>query len=165
VTGYHFRAPPHYSYSLLQRLPTLKMDASPPADIAPGLEMTQFSDESNDSTFHFQILQLVDQLYIWIGCNSARMGNLYAALPTKWDKTGSVAALVGGGADSTGASMARRLSMRTGWSIILASNIPSNAPGLEAFAEQRLFQELKTMGYIKSASKATNGEAKAMEPI
>ena len=24
------------------------------------------------------------QLYIWIGCNSARMGNLYAALPSRW---------------------------------------------------------------------------------
>jgi hypothetical protein len=24
------------------------------------------------------------QLYVWIGCNSARMGNLYAALPTRW---------------------------------------------------------------------------------
>ncbi len=26
----------------------------------------------------------VEQLYVWIGCNSARMGNLYAALPTRW---------------------------------------------------------------------------------
>lgn len=154
------------------------MDAASPApDVAPGLEMTQFSDESNDSTFHFQILQLIDQLYVWIGCNTARMGNLYAALPTRWDKSASVAALVGGGADSTGASMARRLSMRTGWSIILASNIPSNAPLLEvlplqvfhffpsrcsicdmeirfgqAFAERRLFQELRALGYIKSAA-------------
>lgn len=139
--------------------------AAPAADMEPGLEMTQFSDESDDSTFHFQILRLTDQLYVWIGCNSARMGNLYAALPTRWDKTASVAALVGGGAESTGASMARRLSMRTGWSIILASNIPSNAPVLEAFAERRLFQELRTLGYVKPASKASNGAATSLAPI
>ncbi|KAG0567223.1 hypothetical protein KC19_7G119800 [Ceratodon purpureus] len=140
-------------------------DAAPTPDMEPGLEMTQFSDESNDSTFHFQILRLVDQLYVWIGCNSARMGNLFAALPTRWDKTASVAALVGGGAESTGASMARRLSMRTGWSIILSSNLPSNAPVLEAFAEQRLFQELRTLGYVKSASKTSSGAATSLTPV
>ncbi|XP_024384832.1 uncharacterized protein [Physcomitrium patens] len=141
------------------------MAVAPAPDVEPSLEVTQFSDESNDSTFHFQILRLTNQLYVWIGCNSARMGNLYAALPTRWDKTASVAALVGGGADSTGASMARRLSMRTGWSIVLASNIPSNAPVLEAFAEQRLFQELRSMGYIKPASKPLNGPAAPLAPI
>jgi len=134
------------------------------ADGESALQMTQFSDEFQDANFHFQILQLTDQLYIWIGCNSARMGNLYAALPSRWEKTASVAALVGGGADSTGASMARRLSMKTGWSIILASNIVSNAPSLEAFAEQRLFQELRTLGYVKPAIRASNGAASVPAP-
>jgi proteasome assembly chaperone 4 len=72
------------------------------------------------------------------------------------DRTPSVAALLGGGANSTGASMARRLSMRTGWSIVLASSLPSNSPTIEAFAEQRLFQELKTLGYVKPISKSSN---------
>ena len=41
----------------------LEMDAAAPTPAQePGLEMTQFSDESNDSTFHFQILRLVDQV-------------------------------------------------------------------------------------------------------
>jgi hypothetical protein len=46
--------------------------------------------------------------------------------------------------------------MRTGWSIVLASSLPSNSPTIEAFAEQRLFQELKTLGYVKPISKSSN---------
>ncbi|CAM6034527.1 unnamed protein product [Sphagnum compactum] len=133
---------------------------APPAATAAADEkafkLTAFSDEAHDSTFHFQILHLTDQLYIWVGCNTVRMGHMYAALPTPWDRTPSVAALLGGGANSTGASMARRLSMRTGWSIVLASSLPSNSPTIEAFAEQRLFQELKTLGYVKPISKSSN---------
>lgn len=34
--------------------------------VEPGLEMTQFSDESNDSTVHFQILRLIDQVRVQI---------------------------------------------------------------------------------------------------
>ncbi|BBN01281.1 proteasome assembly chaperone 4 [Marchantia polymorpha subsp. ruderalis] len=119
-----------------------------------GLPLRMFSDEAHDATFHFQILKLTDQLYIWVGCNAARLGHLFAAFPTPFDRTPSLTALIGGGPDNTGASMARRLSMKTGWSIILAINLPSNSPTLEAYAERRLLQELKSLGYAKSSAGA-----------
>jgi hypothetical protein len=37
--------------------------------------------------------------------------------------------------------------------------------GLQAFAERRLFQELRTLGYVKPASKASNGAATSLAPI
>ncbi|KAL2642062.1 hypothetical protein R1flu_009649 [Riccia fluitans] len=117
-----------------------------------GLPLSEFSDEAHDSTFHFQILKLTDQLYIWVSCNSARLGHLFASYPLPFDKIPSLTSLLGGGPDNTGASMARRLAMKTGWSIILAANLPSNSPTLEAYAERRLFQELRTLGYVKSSA-------------
>ncbi|CAM6129780.1 unnamed protein product [Calypogeia fissa] len=119
-----------------------------------GLPLTEFSDEIDEATFHFQILKLTDQLYIWVGCNSARLGHLYASFPSRFDKMPSLTTLIGGGADSVGASMARRLSLKTGWSIILAANIPSNSPTIEAFAEKRLLQELRALGYVKAIANA-----------
>jgi hypothetical protein len=60
---------------------------APPAAAAADektFKLTAFSDEAHDSTFHFQILHLTDQLYIWVGCNTVRMGHMYAALATPW---------------------------------------------------------------------------------
>lgn len=110
-----------------------------------------FSAEVQDGILHFQILRLEQQLYIWVGCNSAKFGQLYASLPTPFDRTPSLATLIGGAADSAGASIARRLVLKTGWSIVLACNLPKNSPNLEAQAEKRLLQELKTLGYVKTA--------------
>ncbi|KAJ7564078.1 hypothetical protein O6H91_02G000300 [Diphasiastrum complanatum] len=128
-------------------LPTM-MSSLTHADSEPN--MICFSDEAHDATFHFQIICLKEQLYIWIGCNSAKLGTVFASIPTPYNTTPSLAALIGGGASSTGGSMARRLAMKTGWSILLASNLPSNALVLESFAERKLFQELKNRGFIKA---------------
>lgn len=76
-----------------------------------GLLLSNFTDEAHDTTFHFQILVLTDQvrsfpthikhstknfdlihgiphsfgqLYVWVSCNSARLGSLYAAAPTPY---------------------------------------------------------------------------------
>nr|ADE76933.1 unknown [Picea sitchensis] len=117
------------------------------------VQLTCFTEESHDVTLHFQIISLTKQIYIWIGCNSAKLGHLYAGAATRPNNTASVTSLLGGGADSTGAGIARRLVLRTGLNIILACNIPKNSPMLEALAERLLIQKLNSLGYSKDGQK------------
>ncbi|XP_057862790.1 uncharacterized protein LOC131071102 [Cryptomeria japonica] len=117
------------------------------------LQLTCFTEEAHDATLNFQIISLSKQIYIWIGCNSAKLGHLYAGAPTRPNNTVSVTSLLGGGADSTGAGIARRLVLRTGLNIILACNIPKGSPMLEAHAERILIQKLNSLGYSKEECK------------
>lgn len=121
------------------------------------VQLTCFTEESHDVTLHFQIISLTKQIYVWIGCNSAKLGHLYAGAATRPDNTASVTSLLGGGADSTGAGIARRLVLRTGLNIILACNIPKNSPLLEALAERILIQKLNSLGYSKDGQKRLSG--------
>lgn len=121
------------------------------------IQLTCFTEEAHDVTLHFQIISLTKQIYIWIGCNSAKLGHLYAGAATRPNNTASVTSLLGGGADSTGAGIARRLVLRTGLNIILACNIPKNSPMLEALAERILIQKLNSLGYSKDGQKKFSG--------
>lgn len=123
----------------------------------PNIQLTCFTEEAHDVTLHFQIISLTKQIYIWIGCNSAKLGHLYAGAATRPNNTASVTSLLGGGADSTGAGIARRLVLRTGLNIILACNIPKNSPTLEALAERILIQKLNSLGYSKDGQKKVSG--------
>ncbi|KAL2459380.1 hypothetical protein Fot_55069 [Forsythia ovata] len=114
-----------------------------------GVQITCFSEVSNEVTLHFQIIRLQKQIYAWIGCNSAKFGYLYAAAPTRPSNTVSVTSLIGGASDNTGSGVARRLVLKTGLNIILACDIPKNSPMLEADAEKRLVQKLISLGYTK----------------
>ncbi|KAK6160937.1 hypothetical protein DH2020_004318 [Rehmannia glutinosa] len=113
------------------------------------VQVTCFSQVSDDVTLHFQIIRLHKQIYAWIGCNSAKFGHLYAAAPTRPSNTVGVTSLIGGASDNTGSGIARRLVLRTGLNIILACNIPKNSPMLEANAEKKLVQKLISLGYTK----------------
>ncbi|XP_038881184.1 proteasome assembly chaperone 4 [Benincasa hispida] len=117
-----------------------------------GVQVTCFSEAINDVPIHFQIICLSKQIYVWIGCNSAKIGNLYAAAPTRPNNTVSVTSILGGSSDNTGSSMARRLVLKSGLNIILASNIPKNSPMIEVAAEKILVQKLVTLGYIRPKS-------------
>eukprot|EP00271_Cylindrocystis_brebissonii_P009235 TRINITY_DN23936_c0_g1_i1.p1 TRINITY_DN23936_c0_g1~~TRINITY_DN23936_c0_g1_i1.p1 ORF type:complete len:145 (+),score=18.95 TRINITY_DN23936_c0_g1_i1:399-833(+) len=114
-----------------------------------------FSDEAMDTKFHFQILRLPNQVYMWVACNGARMGNLCVGVPTRFDSMPSVSVLLGGGGagDVSGAGMARRLSLKLKTSVLMASGIPPNSPLLEGFAERRLLQELKALGILSPGPK------------
>ncbi|XP_050945268.1 uncharacterized protein LOC103490859 isoform X2 [Cucumis melo] len=80
-------------------------------------------------------------------------GASYCALNVKnHNNTVSVTSLLGGSSDNTGSSMARRLVLKTGLNIILASNIPKNSPMIEVAAEKVLVQKLVTLGYIRPKS-------------
>lgn len=114
------------------------------------VEITCFTEDLHDVTLHFQIIRLTKQIYAWIGCNSAKFGHLYAAAATRPNNTVGVTSLLGGSADNTGSSMARRLALKTGLSIVLACNIPKDSPMLEATAERKLIEMLRSLGYIRS---------------
>ncbi|EPS58467.1 hypothetical protein M569_16347, partial [Genlisea aurea] len=114
------------------------------------VEVTCFSEASDDhATLHFQIIRLHKQIYVWIGYNSSKLGHLYVATPTRPSNAIGVTSLIGGGAENTGSSIARRLALKTGLSIVLGCNIPKNHPMLEAKAEKMLAQKLIELRYAK----------------
>ncbi|KAG8372820.1 hypothetical protein BUALT_Bualt12G0106800 [Buddleja alternifolia] len=114
-----------------------------------GAQITCFSEVSDDVTLHFQIIRLHKQIYAWIGCNSSKIGHLYAAAATRPSNAVGVTCLIGGASDNTGSGIARRLVLKTGLNIILACNIPKNSPMLEVKAEKVLVQKLISLGYTK----------------
>lgn len=118
-----------------------------------GVQITCFSDVSDDMSLHFQIIRLPNQIYTWIGCNSAKFGHLYAAAATRPNNTVSVASILAGASDSTGSGIARRIVLKTGLNVILACNIPKDSPMLEVNAEKKLVQKLIDLGYTRSKSK------------
>ncbi|ONI27849.1 hypothetical protein PRUPE_1G108100 [Prunus persica] len=121
-------------------------------DDAGGVQITCFTEVVNDTTFHFQIMRLPKQIYAWIGCNSAKLGHLYAAAPMRPNSTVGVTSILGGASDNTGSSIARRLVLKTGLNIILACNIPKNSPMIEADAEKLLVLKLISLGYTRPKS-------------
>ncbi|KAL6582003.1 hypothetical protein OROMI_006017 [Orobanche minor] len=114
-----------------------------------GVQVTCFTATVDDVTLHFQIIRLSKQIYAWIGCNSSKFGNLYAAATTRPGNTVSVTSVLGGASDNTGSGIARRLVLKTGLNIVLACNIPKNSPMLEANAEKKLVEKLIHLGYTK----------------
>ncbi|KAH6757929.1 proteasome assembly chaperone [Perilla frutescens var. hirtella] len=115
-----------------------------------GIQLTCFSEESDgDVLLHYQIIRLQKQIYVWIGCNSASLGHLYAAVPTRPSNAIGVTSLIGGASDNTGFGIARRLVLKTGLNVVLACNLPKNNPLLEANAEKKLVQKLISLGYTK----------------
>lgn len=114
-----------------------------------GMEITCFTDVLEETSVHFQIIHLNKQIYAWIGCNSAKLGALHAAAPTRPNNTVSVTSILGGTSDNTGFGIARRLVLRTGLNIILACNLPKSNPMLEIGAEKKLVEKLISLGYTK----------------
>ncbi|XVF62364.1 hypothetical protein PTKIN_Ptkin09bG0001800 [Pterospermum kingtungense] len=119
-----------------------------------GVQVTSFTELVDDITLHFQIIRLPKQIYAWIGCNSAKLGNLYAAAPTRPHNTVSVTSILGGASDNTGTGIARRIVLKTGLNVIVACNIPKNSPMLEANAEKKLVEKLISLGYSRPKSPA-----------
>ncbi|XP_019160186.1 PREDICTED: uncharacterized protein LOC109156794 isoform X2 [Ipomoea nil] len=97
-----------------------------------GVQITCFSEVSQDDVnLHFQIIRLQKQ-----------------------SNTVAVTCLLGGSSDNTGSGIARRLVLKTGLNIVVASNIPKNSPMLEGEAEKKLMQKLISLGYTKPRSQA-----------
>ncbi|OAY65670.1 Proteasome assembly chaperone 4 [Ananas comosus] len=113
------------------------------------VQITCFTEDLHDVTLHFQIIRLTKQIFVWIGCNAAKFGRLYAAATTRPNNMVSVTSILGGTADNSGSGIARRLVLKTGLNIVLACNIPKDSPTLEATAERKLVEKLRSLGYIK----------------
>ncbi|NP_001353881.1 uncharacterized protein LOC100217088 [Zea mays] len=120
------------------------------------MQVTCFTEDLHDVVLHFQIVRFSKQIYVWVGCNTAKFGHLYAAATTRPDNRVSVTSVLGGTSDNTGSSMARRLVLKTGLNIVLACSIPKDSPILEAAAERKLVEKLKGLGYIKTAAVNAN---------
>ncbi|KAL2998034.1 hypothetical protein AAZX31_09G074700 [Glycine max] len=105
-----------------------------------------------ETKFHF----LCDQIYVWIGNNSAKLGHMYAAASTGPNSLVSVTSILGGVSDNTGSGIAHRSVLKTGLNIILACSIPKNSPMLETQAEKILIQKLISLGYTKSGLGGTS---------
>ncbi|KAF5752101.1 proteasome assembly chaperone 4 [Tripterygium wilfordii] len=118
-------------------------------DDASDVLVTSFTDVVDNFTLCFQIIRLPQQIYAWIGCNSSKFGHLYAAAPTRPSNTVSVATLIKGSCDDPVKSIARRLVLKTGLPVTVASNIPKNSPMLEINAEKKLVEKLISLGYTK----------------
>ncbi|KAK2969648.1 hypothetical protein RJ640_025825 [Escallonia rubra] len=131
-------------------LDRLRINSADENDDDGAVQITCFSDLSDDLTLHFQIIRLHKQIYAWIGCNSAKFGHLYAAAPTRPNNMVNVTSLLGGASDNTGSGIARRIVLKTGLNVVLACNIPKDSPMLEAAAEKKLVSKLIDLGYTKS---------------
>mmetsp|Transcript_2359 Transcript_2359/g.4795 ORF Transcript_2359/g.4795 Transcript_2359/m.4795 type:complete len:138 (-) Transcript_2359:220-633(-) len=110
-------------------------------EVAPRLKLREFTENAVDTIIHFQVLELVDQLYVWIGAGGARMESLHTAMNTKYDNLPVVATHFGDNT-SDGAALAQRLSMRLGKVVSVSSSLPPGTPLMQAMAEKRLIEEL-----------------------
>ncbi|KAJ3671613.1 hypothetical protein LUZ60_007692 [Juncus effusus] len=113
------------------------------------VQVSCFTEDLHDVMIRFQIIRFQKQIYVWIGCNTTKLGQLYAAASTRPNNMVSVTSILGGTCDNTGSSIARRLVLKTGLNIVLACNIPKESPMLEAEAERKLMEKLTSLGYIK----------------
>ncbi|KAJ3703957.1 hypothetical protein LUZ61_007662 [Rhynchospora tenuis] len=126
-------------------------------DVSEGeVKVSCFTEDLQDVTLHFQIVKFSKQIYAWIGCNSAKLGHLYAAATTRPNNNVSVTSLLGGTSDNTGSSIARRIVLKTGLNVVVACNIPKDSPMLEATAERKLIERLASLGYFSPKEKYRN---------
>uniref|UniRef100_A0A804NG07 Proteasome assembly chaperone 4 n=1 Tax=Zea mays TaxID=4577 RepID=A0A804NG07_MAIZE len=47
------------------------------------MQVTCFTEDLHDVVLHFQIVRFSKQIYVWVGCNTAKFGHLYAAATTR----------------------------------------------------------------------------------
>ncbi|KAK4837644.1 hypothetical protein QYF36_007228 [Acer negundo] len=62
---------------------TKQEDANSDRSSSSSVQVTCFTDLVDDITFNLQIIRLANQIYAWIGCNSSKLGGLYATAPTR----------------------------------------------------------------------------------
>lgn len=129
-----------------------------------GLVERCFSLETDSAILHFQIIDLGQQLYVWLSSGDAKLSNMSLAINSRFDQSPSVANVLPSHASSMSESLAQRLgeksnqilisvliiihaqsAMRLKRPVIASCNLPANAPILQALAEKRLIAELLLM--------------------
>lgn len=115
-----------------------------------------FTVDAPGATLHFQIVQLCEQLYVWVGAGQRGErpghGELAMAIKTRMSDMPVVTTLPlgGGGGDSLQADcvsnqMAQRLAKRTGKCVVASCNIPAELQVLQVFAEKALLAKIKEL--------------------
>mmetsp|Transcript_2662 Transcript_2662/g.4217 ORF Transcript_2662/g.4217 Transcript_2662/m.4217 type:complete len:164 (-) Transcript_2662:794-1285(-) len=139
------------------------LDAAKVVAVAPRGDVVEhaFAVEAPGATLHFQIIQMRDQLYVWVGAGGVgeppMHGELSMALKTRMSDTPAVTTLLGaggtgGGGEGVGMTdcvsnqVAQRLAKRTGKCVVASCNIPADLSMLQVFAEKTLLAKLKELG-------------------
>ena len=91
------------------------------------------------------ILAAKDSYMVWVGTAEASFGSLDVAMMTNMDSLPVSSSLLGTGPDAPGASLAKRLSMKTKSQVFLSYNLPATMEMLHIEVEKRLIQELKAV--------------------
>ncbi|XP_075265413.1 uncharacterized protein LOC142357757 [Convolutriloba macropyga] len=105
-----------------------------------------FSEEAPDTTVFFQVILLPGQCFVWIGSGRAKVTSLVAAAATPYDSVPSTTTLMTGEhASEEGSALARKLAVFLHMPVLCSSNLPQNSPLLQAFAERKLKDRLKTL--------------------
>ncbi|WIA36886.1 hypothetical protein OEZ86_008134 [Tetradesmus obliquus] len=120
-----------------------------------------FTEAAPDATLFFQVIDLGQQVYVWVSVGGAKFSNLYLAIQSRMDPVPSVATLLPDAASGGAAGMAQRLARRVGRPVVCSCNMPANAEVLQVFAERRLCQELESMGLTAGSSSKAAGAAAA----
>ncbi|KAF6263446.1 hypothetical protein COO60DRAFT_1489739 [Scenedesmus sp. NREL 46B-D3] len=131
---------------------TAEAGAAAAAAATPKANVRCFTEAAPDATLYFQIIDLGQQLYVWVSVGGAKFQNLYLAIQSRMDPNPSIATLLPDAASGGAAGMAQRLVRRVGRSVVCSCNLPANAEVLQVFAERRLCQELESMGLTTSSS-------------
>lgn len=140
-------------------------DAAVVVPVAPSGDVVEhaFSVDAPGAVLHFQIVQLCEQLYVWVGAGGGAgggpapvHGEMSMAIKTRMSDTPTVTTLIGGGGGGGGGEgvgmtdcvsnqMAHRLAKRTGKCVVASCNIPSDLAMLQVFAERTLLDKLKEL--------------------
>ena len=113
---------------------------SPVIHIKPTINIHTFHEKILDVDIYFQVVQLKDSLFLWLG-KSKRFGDLSVAM-TMTGKTPSSSVLIGH-SDSHTVLIAQRLSKSTGKQVFVSGDL--NFDSLEIpLVDQRIAEEMKT---------------------
>eukprot|EP01130_Rhizamoeba_saxonica_P014048 TRINITY_DN6080_c0_g1_i1.p1 TRINITY_DN6080_c0_g1~~TRINITY_DN6080_c0_g1_i1.p1 ORF type:complete len:121 (+),score=12.02 TRINITY_DN6080_c0_g1_i1:22-384(+) len=72
--------------------------------VEPRIQIKQWRELLMDTTIHFQLYELKDSLYLWIGTSTPSMNNLYLSIQTDFDKYASVMSVMGNNANASSLS-------------------------------------------------------------
>lgn len=131
-------------------------DSSVVEPAEPRLVHEAFSVPAADTILHCQILKLVDQWYVWAALgDSTPLNELSMAVNTHLSDIPSATELIGGYKKSASTELAKRLSMRTGKSVVASCNIPDELAVMQSFAEKTLVAKLMELSELHGGDNAT----------
>lgn len=111
--------------------------------------MTAFTETLLDKPVAFQVIELKDSFFVWLGPGGGTptMEHLAAAMMTPFDRIASQTTIVGTAGSNRGSDMARRLAQRTKVPCFVSYNLgdTSRMPMLEDMIEARVAKELKRL--------------------